>query len=150
MGVDSTDASDHRGAVARVEDFLVDVGLGRYDAAERRLAANVVMVFPGDRVFSSLKDVGVFAAERYRSIDKRRETYDVFATDEGEDIVYSLGTLFGENRWGVTFANVRYVDRFCLRGGRIVEQRVWNDLTETGVLEARCPQDLPDRYRDTK
>jgi hypothetical protein len=42
--------------------------------------------------------------------------------------------LYGENLQGVAFEGIRYVDVFVIKNGLIIEQRVWNDLAETGVL----------------
>jgi hypothetical protein len=50
-------------------------------------------------------------------------------------IVYVIGTLYGVNRQGVSFSNVRFIDRFVLRNGLIYQQDVWNDLAESGVLK---------------
>ena len=50
-------------------------------------------------------------------------------------VVYVMGTLQGINRYGVSFSDVRYIDRFVLKDGLIIQQDVWNDLAESGVLE---------------
>jgi len=56
---------------------------------------------------------------------------------DGTAIVVTTGTLEGENRHGVPFAGIRYIDRFAVRDGLIVSQQVWNDLDSTGVLDRR-------------
>jgi len=48
----------------------------------------------------------------------------------GETIVYSIGTLYGEWPDGTPFEGNRYVDRFVVRGGKIVQMDVWNDSAE--------------------
>jgi hypothetical protein len=48
----------------------------------------------------------------------------------GETIVYNLGTLYGEWPDGTPFDGNRYVDRFVVRGGKIVQMDVWNDSAE--------------------
>ena len=48
----------------------------------------------------------------------------------GETIVYNLGTLYGEWPDGTPFEGNRYVDRFVVRGGKIVQMDVWNDSAE--------------------
>jgi hypothetical protein len=48
----------------------------------------------------------------------------------GETIVYSVGTLYGEWPDGTPFEGNRYVDRFVVRGGKIVQMDVWNDSAE--------------------
>ena len=48
----------------------------------------------------------------------------------GETIVYNTGTLYGEWPDGAPFEGNRYVDRFVVRGGKIVQMDVWNDSAE--------------------
>ena len=33
---------------------------------------------------------------------------------------------------GTPYQNIRYVDRFTVRDGKIVDQMVWNDMAEHG------------------
>jgi hypothetical protein len=54
----------------------------------------------------------------------------------GETIVYNLGTLHGEWPDGTPFEGNRYVDRFVVRDGKIVQMDVWNDSAER-ILTAR-------------
>ena len=129
-----------------VEDFLAAIGAGRIDDARRHLSPDAVLVFPGSRTYRNLDELAAGSAGRYRFVDKHRDEYDSTSTADGE-VVYSLGRLFGENSFGVAFDGVRYVDRFLVRDGLIVEQRVWNDLAETGVLRAETVDDLDERWR---
>ena len=47
-----------------------------------------------------------------------------------ETIVYNVGTLYGEWPDGTPFDGNRYVDRFVVRAGKIVQMDVWNDSAE--------------------
>lgn len=38
---------------------------------------------------------------------------------------------------GRAFSDVRFVGRFTVRDGRLVDQAVWNDLAEVGVVACR-------------
>ncbi len=58
------------------------------------------------------------------------------STDGDDTIVYVFGTLQGESLSGRPFSGIRFIDRFVLRNGKIVDQRVWNDMAESGVLGA--------------
>jgi len=138
----STDA-----AIAIVEDFLAAVGRGDLESAGTHLAPDAVMIFPGDRRYTTLRDLADASATRYRHVDKHRTEYEAFAESSGDLVVWSMGTLYGENNQGVKYDGVRYVDRFRLRAGRIVEQRVWNDLEISGVLRARTAEELDPRWR---
>jgi hypothetical protein len=131
-------------AVAIVEDYLAAMGEGRRADAVRHLAPDAEMVFPGGKRYRDLDELVAGSRGRYRWVDKHRDTYEV--TRDGST-VYSVGRLFGENNHGVRFDHVRYVDRFRLRGDRIVEQWVWNDLAETGVLDVRTAEDLAPEWR---
>lgn len=134
-------------AVAVVERFLAAVGAGKLAEAAELLAPDAKLTFPGGHRFTSLAELADASATRYRFVDKHRDSYDVLSTEDGKLVVYSIGRLFGENRHGVRFDNVRYVDRFLLRNGLIAEQQVWNDLAETGVLTARDSSAVPERLR---
>ena len=125
--------------IAIVEDYLAAMGDGRRDDAATHLAPDAELIFPGGRRYRSLDEIG---AGRYRWIDKHRDTYE-----SAGDVVYSIGRLYGENNHGVRFDHVRYVDRFRLRDNRIVEQWVWNDLAETGVLDAHTAGELAPEWR---
>lgn len=130
-------------AVAIVEAYLAEIGAGRLAEAQRRLADDAELVFPGGRTYGSLPELAAASTGRYRWVDKHRDRYE--ATPDGT-FVLSTGRLYGENRHGVRFDGVRYADRFRLREGLIVEQWVWNDLAETGVLEARTDAELDRRW----
>ena len=70
----------------------------------------------------------------YHWVKKTFELAESFI--KGEDcLVYVMGTLYGENRHGVSFSNIRYIDRFVIRDSLIAQQDVWNDLSESGVLD---------------
>lgn len=140
-------AGDTDAAIAVVEDFLAAVGRGDHAAAARHLADDVVMIFPGGRRYTTLEELATASAPRYRWVDKHRTEYEAFRDANGDLVVWSMGTLYGENNAGVRYDGVRYVDRFRLRDGRIVEQRVWNDLEISGVLRARTPEEIAPQWR---
>ena len=108
------------------------------DAMERRdlatagsfLAPGFFMVFPGNRRFDSLEQLVASAKGRYRSANKVYEKTEVSGSS-----VYCFGTLFGELRDGTPYSGIRFIDRFTVKDGRIVDQMVWNDMAE--VLGAK-------------
>ena len=85
------------------------------------------MTFPSGAQFTSLEDLVAWSAGRYRNV---RKTYAAFdETRRGElTIVHCHGVLNGEALDGEPIAGVRFIDRFEIRDGRIVDQKVWNDL----------------------
>lgn len=110
-----------------------EVVRGYLDAMERRnlaaakalLAPGFYMVFPGNRRFDSLEALVASAQARYRSA---RKTYERF--DRAEDTVYCFGTLHGELVDGTPYSGIRFIDRFTVRDGKLVDQNVWNDMAE--------------------
>jgi hypothetical protein len=75
------------------------------------------------------RETSGFNAKRYKWVKKKIERSDV-APGVGETIVYNIGTLYGEWPDGTPFEGNRYVDRFVVRNGKIVETDVWNDSAE--------------------
>jgi ketosteroid isomerase-like protein len=95
--------------------------------ARQFLAEGFTMVYPGDARFTRLEDLVPHMAQRYRSVRKRFERFDE-APVEGGTAVYCFGTLYGEFNDGRKFEGVRFIDRFTVRDGKLVDHRVWNDL----------------------
>jgi ketosteroid isomerase-like protein len=112
-----------------VRDFLAAMERRDLAAAKTFLAPGFFMVFPGGARFDSLEALVESARSRYRSAKKTYERFDTF--DGG---VYCFGTLHGELLDGTPYSGVRFIDRFTVRDGKLVDQRVWNDLAE-----ARAP-----------
>jgi hypothetical protein len=42
----------------------------------------------------------------------------------------AFGTLYGEWPDGSAFEGIRFIDRFEVRGGKLTDHKVWNDLGE--------------------
>ena len=108
-----------------VREYLEAMERRDLAAAKALLAPGFFMVFPGDRRFDSLEALVQWARGRYRSAKK---TYERF--DAAGDVVYCFGTLYGEWLDGKPYSNIRFIDRFTVRDGKLVDQRVWNDLAE--------------------
>ena len=99
-------------------------------AAKALLAPGFYMVFPGNKRFDALEQLVESAKGRYRSARKTYERYETAG-----DAVYCYGTLHGELLDGAPYSGIRFIDRFTVRGGKLVDQNVWNDMAE--VLGAR-------------
>jgi len=108
------------------------------DAMERRdlataksfLAPGFFMVFPGNKRFDSLEQLVASAKGRYRSARKTYERYEAAG-----NVMYCYGTLHGELLDGTPYSGIRFIDRFTVKDGKLVDQMVWNDMAE--VLGAR-------------
>lgn len=85
--------------------------------------------FTGGRVFDTPSGPTGFNAARYAWVKKRIERYDVVPAGE-QTIVYSLGYLHGAWPDGTPFDWNRYIDRFTVQDGLILDTDVWNDSAE--------------------
>lgn len=105
------------------------------EGAARYMRPGAPITFTGGRLFDHPRGPSGFNAIRYRWVKKRMERFDV-CPGEGETVVYSVGTLYGEWPDGTAFEGNRYVDRFVVRDGLIIKMDVWNDSAER-ILEQR-------------
>ncbi len=99
------------------------------ETAQRYVAAPLRLTFTGGRKFSHPREATAFNAGRYKWVKKKLGQMDVVPGPE-RTIVYSVGTLYGEWPDGTPFEGNRYVDRFVVENGVIVETDVWNDSAE--------------------
>lgn len=106
------------------------------ETAKGFLADGFSMTFPGGSRFTRLEELIDWSKARYRAVHKTYETFDEAAGENGT-AVYCYGTLSGTWLDGTTFEGIRFIDRFTVRGGKLVDQRVWNDMGE--YLELRRP-----------
>ena len=118
-----------RAAADIVERFLEASMKPDPVAAARFMATDVKITFTGGRKFDHPSGTTAFNAKRYKWVKKKMERSDV-APGDGETIVYNTGTLYGKWPDGTNFEGNRYVDRFVVRGGKIVQMDVWNDSAE--------------------
>lgn len=103
------------------------------ETAQRYIAPELVITFTGGRKYSHPRETAAFNAKRYKWVKKAMERFDV-APGVNETVVYSTGTLYGEWHDGTPFEGNRYVDRFVVRNGKIVQMDVWNDSAERLLL----------------
>lgn len=104
------------------------------DAAATYMKPGTIITFTGGREFDTPRGPTAFNKHRYRWVKKRMDRFDV-CPGKDETVVYSLGTLYGEWPDGTPFEGNRYVDRFVVRGGRIVKMDVWNDSAERILIQ---------------
>lgn len=116
-------------AAAIVEKFLVASMIPDPVEAGRYIADDLKITFTGGRKYGHPRDTAAFNAKRYKWVKKKFERTDV-VPGNAEAIVYNLGTLYGEWPDGTPFDGNRYIDRFVVRGAKIVQMDVWNDSAE--------------------
>lgn len=94
------------------------------------LAPGVTMTFPGGNRVTSVDQHVAASGRRFRSALKDFERIDVADAGDGTQVVYVFGTLHGELLSGESYAGIRYIDRFTVRDGQILDMMVWNDMAE--------------------
>lgn len=116
-------------AIEIVRAYLDAMEARDLDLARTYLGADFAMTFPGGVTFKRPEELVEWSRDRYRSV---RKVYDLIDETQGEagPVVYCSGRLQGEWPDGSSFSDIRFIDRFELRDGKIVDQQVWNDLSE--------------------
>ena len=128
-------------AKALVETFLQTIMVPDPEGARAFTAPDLRIRFTGGREMTDPADCSRFNASRYAWVKKRFEQTDVVAgATEAEAIVYNIGTLYGAWPDGTLFEGNRYVDRYVVRHGLIVQMDVWNDSAEWLLLRAGLAQ----------
>ena len=112
-----------------VRDYLEASMVPDPDKAAEYVSADFVVTFTGGREYDHPRGPTAFNAARYKWVKKDMRRFDI-ARSDGETVVYSIGTLYGEWLDGTPFKDNRYVDRFVVRDGKIVKMDVWNDSAE--------------------
>lgn len=126
-----------------VDEFLRLIMIPDPDAARRYTAPDLRIRFTGGRAMSDPTECTAFNRSRYKWVKKRIERTETVGlvsgngvAVDGEAIVYSLGTLYGEWPDGTPFEGNRYVDRYVVRAGLITQMEVWNDSAEWLLVRA--------------
>lgn len=126
-------------AESTVREYLAAMEARDLERAQRLLAPGFTMEFPGPVRMQSLDQLLAWAKPRYRFARKSYERYDTSAAD-GATVVYCFGTLSGEWLDGTPFSDIRFIDRFTLRDGLLLDQTVWNDMGEFKSARADTPR----------
>jgi ketosteroid isomerase-like protein len=120
-----------------VDEFLRVIMIPDPVGARAFISPDIRIRFTGAREMQDPAECSSFNAQRYKWVKKRIEFTDLVAGGSDEEAtVYSVGTLYGEWPDGAAFSGNRYVDRYVVRQGKIVEMEVWNDSAERMLLRA--------------
>jgi hypothetical protein len=123
------DSQSLASAVALIETYLGAMEERDLDAAKSRLGDGFTMIFPGGKILNNLEELIDWASPRYRWVKKSYDRFDPQISDDGI-IVYCFGTLYGQWPDGLEFSDIRFIDRFVVKDGKLADQMVWNDLAE--------------------
>jgi len=135
MSTVMTSVNSARSATEIVRAYLEASMVPDPDTAATYIKSGTTITFTGGCIFDHPRGPASFNAGRYKWVRKRMDRFDV-CPGEGETIVYSVGTLYGEWPDGTPFEGNRYVDRFVVKDGLIVKMDVWNDSAER-ILQQR-------------
>lgn len=98
-------------------------------AAAAHVAPEFLCRFTGNREFTAPDGPTSVNAARYSWVKKRIDRYDAMP-DGARTVVYCTGHLHGAWPDGTPFDHNRFVDRFVVEDGLILETDVWNDSAE--------------------
>lgn len=128
-----------------VDEFLRLIMVPDPESARRYTSPELRIRFTGNREMRDPSECTAFNRARYRWVKKRVERTETVgrvavhgsgAQDADDTVVYSIGTLHGEWPDGTPFEGNRYVDRYVVRNGLIVDMQVWNDSAEWLLVRA--------------
>ena len=120
-----------------VEEFLRIIMSPDPVSARAFVSPQLRIRFTGAREMKDPTECSAFNASRYKWVKKKFEQTDVVVGgSDDEAIVYNIGTLYGEWLDGTPFEGNRYVDRYVVKHGLIVQMDVWNDSAERMLLRA--------------
>lgn len=120
-----------------VETFLRTIMIPDPVAARAYVSPDLRIRFTGGREMKDPSECSAFNASRYAWVKKKFEQADVVeGASSGHAIVYNIGTLYGAWPDGTLFEGNRYVDRYVVKDGLIVQMDVWNDSAEWMLLRA--------------
>src|SRR4051794_5995784 len=117
-----------------VETYLTASMIPDPDAAAAYMAPGTVITFTGGRGVGYPRGPTGVHAQGHRWGKKKKGRFEGCPGD-GETVVYSVGTLYGEWMDGTAFEGNRYVDRFVVRNGQITKMDVWNDSAERILVQ---------------
>jgi hypothetical protein len=127
---------DETAAAAEIVELFLEASMVPDPVeAAKYISDDLKITFTGGRKYKHPRETAAFNARRYKWVKKAMARTDV-VPGSGETIVYNLGTLYGEWPDGTPFEGNRYVDRFVVRGGKIVQMDVWNDSAERLMVRA--------------
>ncbi len=120
-----------------VETFLRTIMIPDPVAARAFVSPELRIRFTGGREMKDPSECSAFNASRYAWVKKKFEQTDVVeGAHPGHAIVYNIGTLYGAWPDGTLFEGNRYVDRYVVKEGLIVQMDVWNDSAEWLLVRA--------------
>jgi len=131
-------------SAALVEEYLRLLMIPDPESAKAFISPELLIRFTGGREMQAPAECAAFNASRYAWVKKKfGRTEVVSGASEQETVVYMTGTLYGEWLDGTPFSGNRYVDRYVVKHGRIIQMEVWNDSAEWLLVRAGLAEAWP-------
>jgi len=112
-----------------VKTFLEAMSRRDFATMESVMGTGFKMTTTGGVVYSHPKDFAAHSSTRQKTARKTTDRYDEIPTANG-GVVYSIGSMAGEWNNGQPYSGVRYIDRFEIVDGKIVDMNVYSDMAE--------------------
>lgn len=112
-----------------VKTFLDAMSRRDFATMESVMAPNFKMTTTGGVVYAHPKDFAAHSSTRQKTAKKTTDHYDEIPSDQGA-VVYSIGSMAGLWNDGTPYSGVRYIDRFEIIDGKIVDMNVYSDMAE--------------------
>jgi ketosteroid isomerase-like protein len=122
-------SSPEQQAMAVAEAFLQAVSNRNLERAAALTADDFNMVVSGGHQFDNLPSFVAYSGTRQRSVAKHTDRFEALTAEDGV-VVYCFGTMSGAWLDGSPYQNVRYIDRFLIRNGKIAAMNVWSDMAD--------------------
>ena len=116
--------------------FLRTMEAQDLDTAQAMLSSNFSAIFMGGHRFTTLEQIAAFQKGRQQSTWKAFQRFDEIETSDGT-VVFCFGSLQGKKMDGTPYQNIRYIDRFTVYDGKIIDQMIWNDMAEHGFARTK-------------
>ena len=112
-----------------VKNFLDAMSRRDFATMEKLMAPEFKMTVSGGHVFKHPREFAAQSGKRQKSARKTTDRYDEIPIPNG-GVVFAMGSMAREWLNGETYAGVRYIDRFEIKDGKIVDMNVWSDMSE--------------------
>lgn len=113
-----------------IRDYLAAMQSDDIAKVKSLSGPNATLEYPGAMRFDSPESLLQWSKGRHKGVRHKIDVIDQLA--QGDDtIIYASGTLEGTWNDDNTFSDIRFIYRFCVSSGVVVETRLWSDVADT-------------------
>lgn len=122
--------SELAGPTKLIRSYLEAMQSDDTETVQALSASSPRLEYPGRLEFASVSDLLRWSHGRHKGIRHLFERFDFAGGGEGPTVAYVSGTLDGTFNNGKTFSGVRFIYRFAIQDGKILETVLWSDMAE--------------------